>query len=304
MKVLIYGAKGWIGSQFVEIVKKADIEYVEGISRIDDVEKLEKEIIIVEPTHIVSFIGRTHGAIGDKVYSTIDYLENKGKLVENIRDNLFAPIVLVLLCQRFNIHYSYLGTGCIFNYDQEKHFFGSEDQGSGFTESDIPNFFGSSYSVCKGFTDRLMHFFDEQVLNIRIRMPITDNVNDRNFITKITNYPKICSMPNSMTVLPELLPKVLDMMRNKVVGTINLTNPGLITHNEILEMFREIVDSNFMWINFSVEDQQKVLISERSNNFLDTTRLEMLYPDIQNIKISIRDCLIKYKENYLNNALK
>lgn len=277
---------------------------MEGISRIDDIEKLEKEISIVEPTHIVSFIGRTHGAIGDKVYSTIDYLENKGKLVENIRDNLFAPMVLVLLCQRFNIHYSYLGTGCIFNYDQEKHFFGSEYQGSGFTESDIPNFFGSSYSVCKGFTDRLMHFFDKQVLNIRIRMPITDNVNDRNFITKITNYPKICSMPNSMTVLPELLPKVLDMMRNKVVGTINLTNPGLITHNEILEMFREIVDSNFMWVNFSLEDQQKVLISERSNNFLDTTRLEMLYPDIQNIKISMRDCLIKYKENYLNNALK
>ena len=141
MKVLIYGAKGWIGSHFVEIVKKADIVYVEGISRIDDVEKLEKEIIIVEPTHIVSFIGRTHGAIGDKVYSTIDYLENKGKLVENIRDNLFAPMVLVLLCQRFNIHYSYLGTGCIFNYDQEKHFFGSEYQGSGFTESDIPNFY-------------------------------------------------------------------------------------------------------------------------------------------------------------------
>jgi hypothetical protein len=59
MKVLIYGAKGWIGSQFVEIVKKAYIEYVEGILRIDDVKKLEKEIILVEPTHIVSFIGRT-----------------------------------------------------------------------------------------------------------------------------------------------------------------------------------------------------------------------------------------------------
>jgi dihydrodipicolinate reductase len=89
MKVLIYGAKGWIGSQFVEIVKKADIEYVEGISRIDDVKKLEKEIILVEPTHIVSFIGRTQGIIGDKVYNTIDYLENKGKLVENIRDNRY-----------------------------------------------------------------------------------------------------------------------------------------------------------------------------------------------------------------------
>ena len=299
MKVLIYGAKGWIGSQFVEIVKNGGEEYVEGVSRIDDVESLEREIIDVNPTHIVSFIGRTHGTIGDKVYGTIDYLENKGKLVENMRDNLFAPMVLALISQRHNIHYSYLGTGCIFNYD-DQHLFGNEEPGSGFTESDVPNFFGSSYSTCKGFTDRLMHFFDASVLNIRIRMPITDNVNDRNFITKITNYAQICSMPNSMTVLPDLLPMVWDMMRNGVVGTINLTNPGLITHNEILEMFREIVDQDFTWANFSLEDQQKVLTSDRSNNFLDTTRLETLYPEVKNIKVAIRECLGRYKESYKN----
>jgi dTDP-4-dehydrorhamnose reductase len=297
MKVLIYGSKGWIGSQFVEIMNTSGIDYVEGHSRVDNVESLEQEIILTKPSHIISFIGRTHGTIGDKVYHTIDYLENKGKIVENIRDNLFSPIALALISQRLGIHYSYLGTGCIFNYDKT-HLFGNEELGSGFTESDIPNFFGSSYSVCKGFTDRLMHFFNEKVLNIRIRMPITDKVNDRNFITKITKYEKICSMPNSMTVLPELLPKILDMMQNKVVGTINLTNPGLISHNEVLEMFKEIVDSNFEWKNFSIEDQQNVLTSDRSNNFLDTTRLETLYPDTQHIKISIRECLTKYKESY------
>ena len=297
MKVLIYGSKGWIGSQFVEIMNTSGVNYVEGLSRVDNIETLEKEIITIKPSHIISFIGRTHGTIDDKVYTTIDYLENKGKLVENIRDNLFSPIAIALISQRLGIHYSYLGTGCIFNYD-ETHVFGNQEPGSGFTEDDIPNFFGSSYSVCKGFTDRLMHFFEEQILNIRIRMPITDKVNDRNFITKITNYEKICSIPNSMTVLPELLPKILDMMKNNVVGTINLTNPGLITHNEILEMFREIVDSNFEWKNFSLEDQQKVLSSDRSNNFLDTTRLQKLYPDIQNIKMSVRECLKKYKESY------
>ena len=42
-----------------------------------------------------------------------------------------------------------------------------------------------------------------------------------------------------MTVLPELLPKVIDMMKNNLTGTLNLTNPGLISHNEILEMFKE-----------------------------------------------------------------
>ena len=77
-------------------------------------------------------------------------------------------------------------------------------------------------------------------------MPITGNMNARNFINlKITTYEYICSIPNSMTVLPELLPKVLDMMKNNVTGTMNLTNPGFISHNEILEMFKEIVDPKF-----------------------------------------------------------
>ena len=158
-------------------------------------------------------------------------------------------------------------------------------------------FFGSSYSTVKGFTDQLMKFFDNSVLNLRIRMPITAEYNTRNFITKITTYEKICSIPNSMTVIPELLPKVLDMMKNRVTGTINLTNPGLISHNEILEMYREIVDTNFVWKNFSEKEQRKILTSDRSNNYLDTQKLEQMYPDVKNIKESVRDVLNLYKQN-------
>ena len=97
-------------------------------------------------------------------------------------------------------------------------------------------------------------------------MPITNEDSPRNFITKITTYEKICSIPNSMTVLPELLPLVIDMMTQETTGTINLTNPGLISHNEILEMYKEIVDSDFTWKNFTLEEQSKILASERSNN--------------------------------------
>ena len=125
-------------------------------------------------------------------------------------------------------------------------------------------------------------------------MPITEEKNPRNFITKITNYEKICSIPNSMTVLPELLPLVLDMMNKHTTGTVNLTNPGLISHNEILEMYRELVDPSFTWKNFSLEEQSKILDSARSNNYLDTTKLEQLYPEVMNIKESIRKCLEKY----------
>ena len=246
---------------------------------------------LLHPTHIISFIGRTHGKIGNKIYSTIDYLEQDGKLVENVRDNLFSPLLLAQISRELDIHYTYLGTGCIFKYNEDD--FGLEK--NGFTEDSLPNFFGSAYSAVKGFTDRLMHTYDN-VLNLRIRMPITGEKNSRNFITKITTYDKICSIPNSMTVLPELLPIVLDMMQKNVVGTMNLTNPGLISHNEMLEMYKEIVDPKFKWNNFSAEEQRKILDSDRSNNYLDTTRLETLYPKVDNIKTAVRKCLINYKK--------
>ena len=301
MKILVYGSNGWIGGQFVKILQEKNLDYCSGLSRVDNIDQLKHEILSVSPTHVVSFIGRTHGKIGEKVFTTIDYLEQEGKLTENMRDNLFSPLVLANICRELNIHFTYLGTGCIFKFD-DNHPFGEEI--GGFDEKSLPNFFGSSYSIVKGYTDRLMHFYGNSVLNLRIRMPITGNCNGRNFITKIANYEKICSVPNSMTVLPELLPIVLNMMENKITGTMNLTNPGLISHNEILEMYKEIVDNDFTWNNFSQEEQRKILAADRSNNYLDTTRLQELYPEVTPIKDAVKKCLIEYKDTFPTNNKK
>jgi 3,5-epimerase/4-reductase len=296
MKFLLYGVNGWIGSKVFKLLQEQNIDVVAGSCRVNDIKSLETEIQQVSPTHVISLIGRTHGTYQDKVYGTIDYLEQPGKLVENVRDNLFSPMVLSLLAHKYDFHFTYLGTGCIFEYDSN-HPFGEEI--NGFTEESSPNFVGSSYSIVKGFTDQLMHLVEDNVLNVRIRMPITDEFNNRNFITKITNYEKICSVPNSMTVLNELIPLMVDMAKNKVKGTVNLTNPGLISHNEILEMYKEIVDPSFTWNNFSIEEQSSILASGRSNNFLETTKLESMYPTVKNIKESVREILVKMVQNKL-----
>ena len=311
MLLIIYGHKGWIGQQFIELLEFENntttntnntttnttntttntiIKYILGNARVDNIKELTDELDTIRPTHVISFIGRTHGIIGDKEYTTIDYLEQKGKLVENVRDNLFAPISMALLCKKLNIHYTYLGTGCIFSYIE-----GKED--TGFTEKDVPNFTGSGYSTVKGFTDMLMHQLEDTVLNLRIRMPIIGYHHPRNFITKITTYDKICSIPNSMTVLPEMLPIILKMILDSRTGTINLTNPGVISHNEILEMYKEYVDPNFVWKNFSIEEQSKILASERSNNLLDTNKLQTWFPNVKNIKDSVRELLKNYGNN-------
>ena len=280
MKWLVFGHKGWIGQKVVKIIESKEYIVVTTDIRVDDEQNVDKLLQDIQPDRVISLIGRTHG----EGYTTIDYLEQKGKLIENVRDNLYSPLVLGLLCKKYNIHYTYLGTGCIFSgYNEE------------YKEENTPDFFGSSYSVVKGFTDRLMKQLDDNVLNVRIRMPITSEKNNvRNFIYKITHYEKICSMTNSMTVLPELLPLMIDMADKKQTGTINLTNPGAITHNEILEMYKEIVDPTFIWQNFTIEEQDNILLSGRSNNILDTTKLVNLYPNVKPIKESIREVLQNY----------
>jgi 3,5-epimerase/4-reductase len=293
--ILVFGANGWIGSKVYNLLVNMNLSVHKAASRADDTVAVENEIVSLgNVTHVMSFIGRTHGVYEGETIGTIDYLEKPCKLVENIRDNLFSPVTLAEICKKHNIHFTYLGTGCIFDYD-EAHPFGQVD--SGFVEKDLPNFFGSSYSTVKGYTDRLMQcLYDTSALNVRIRMPITDEINARNFITKITNYSHICSIPNSMTVLNELLPALIQMALNKQVGTVNLTNPGLISHNEILEMYREIVDPYFVWDNFSIDEQNSILASKRSNNCLNTEKLECI-ANVKNIKESVRDILIQMKQN-------
>jgi 3,5-epimerase/4-reductase len=299
MKLLIFGSKGWIGCQIIKILNEKKIYFIESVNRADDEKEILNELLNYQPTHVLSLIGRTHGTIGDKEYTTIDYLEQQDKLVENVRDNLYAPFNIAFHCQKLKIHYTYLGTGCIFHSDYIENIDGTEYVNT-FDESSFPNFFGSSYSVVKGFTDRMMHLFDN-VLNVRIRMPITDKKDKRNFITKIASYDKIVSISNAMTVLPELLPVMIDMMQKNETGTINLVNPGAISHNEILTMYKEIVNPSFVWKNFSIEEQNKILASKRSNNHLDTSKLQNIYPNIKHIKDSVRDILIKYAENLKNS---
>jgi 3,5-epimerase/4-reductase len=93
-----------------------------------------------------------------------------------------------------------------------------------------------------------------------------------------------------MTVLDELLPVMVKMALNREHGTFNMTNPGVISHNEILTMYKEVVDPDFTWKNFSEEEMLRILASGRSNNRLETDKLSSKYP-VDDIKTAVRKAL-------------
>lgn len=131
----------------------------------------------------------------------------------------------------------------------------------------------------------------DNVCTLRVRMPISSDLsNSRNFITKISRYNNVVNIPNSMTVLDELLPISIEMAKRKCRGIWNFTNPGVVSHNEILEMYRAYINPEFKWENFSLEEQAKVIVAARSNNELDATKIKKEFPEL----LSIKDSIIKY----------
>jgi dTDP-4-dehydrorhamnose reductase len=130
-------------------------------------------------------------------------------------------------------------------------------------------------------------------------MPIVGYHHPRNFVTKITSYEKICSIPNSMTVLEDMIPAMIQMAKDSKTGTVNLTNPGVISHNEMLELYKKHVDPSFEWKNFTQEEQAKILLSERSNNELTTDELHKMFPTIKNIKESVEELFKEWDKSPL-----
>ena len=288
MKWLIYGANGWIGQQVIDILTKQNEQVIVSKVRADNRQEVEQEIQNKQPDRVIALIGRTHGP----GFTTIDYLEQKGKLVENVRDNLFAPISLSLICKRHNIHFTYLGTGCIFEYDEEHKIF-TEDTKK-FTEEDEPNFFGSLYSRSRVISEKLLKEFPN-VLQLRVRIPILGKPHPKNLIDKMLKYPQMINMTNSCTIMEDFVPAVIQLMEMGQTGIFNMTNIGAMNHVEIMTIYKEIVDPNFQ-INVMSQKDQDELNKRRSNDVLNTDKREKLGVHMPPLEESLRRILEEYKK--------
>ncbi|CAF1040148.1 unnamed protein product, partial [Didymodactylos carnosus] len=265
---LIYGSSGWIGGQCHSILNIAGQKVIAG-RRITTLKDVEEDIKLHKPDRVICTLGRTHG----EDVPNIDYLEKPGKLKDNIRDNLLAPMFIAqATIQHSNllspIPMLYIGTGCIYEYED------SNDLSHPFTESDPPNFFGSSYSTVKGATDLLLNAFPH-VINARIRMPVSDEPNPRDFISKILGYRKITSLPNSMTVMSDILPILLAITHDgRFSGCINACNKGFVDHEWILKTYSEKTGEQLNYVLEPMNEQSARLAAKRSNNVLSTEKFE------------------------------
>lgn len=259
-RFLLIGAKGWIGSMVYNILLNRNCIVYAYTNRMEERETMLNVVTFYNPTHVICIAGVPSND------SNVDWCETHK--VETIRNNVLGVLNVADICEQNRIHCTIYGTGCIYTYTPTKQIF---------DENDTPNFVGSFYSYTKGYVDKLLQNY-KYVLLLRIRMPIGNDYHPRNFLTKIEKYTKIHSVPNSMTVLSQLVPVSLVMTVRNIKGVFNFTNPGVISHKECLELYRKYIDPNHECEY--VEDLGDLVIAERSNNELDTKKLLDAVPDI------------------------
>lgn len=259
-RILVFGPRGWIGSTLIEMLKSQGKEVKGASSRLEDRESVMKEIEEYKPTHALNCAGQTGRP-------NVDWCEDNKQAT--IRSNVIGTLNLADVCWLKGVHLTNFATGCIFKYDDAH----PMRSGKCFTEESEANFDESFYSKTKAQVEKIIANYDN-VLNLRLRMPVSDDLNPRNFVTKITKYERVVDIPNSNTLLHDLLPASIAMFENHVTGIYNFTNPGAISHNEVLALYKKYIVPDFTWKNFSLEEQAKVIKAGRSNCELDTTKLE------------------------------
>lgn len=271
---LVFGGKtGWIGQKVICLLQEEGHIAYSAESRLENRTDIEAEILKTNPDYIINCAGVTG-------VPNVDWCETHKQ--EALRANILGALTLADVAYLQNKHVTNFGTGCIYEYDAT-HPLGS---GIGFKEEDEPNFAGSFYSKTKIMLDKLLLDYPN-ILNLRLRMPISCDLHPKNFITKISRYQKVINIANSMTILDDLLPVAISMTLRELKGNYNFVNPGTISHNEILDLYKRYINSDFKYENFSIEEQNKILLAKRSNNELDASKLLKEYPNIPNIKDSI-----------------
>jgi dTDP-glucose 4,6-dehydratase len=264
MKILMYGATGWIGTMLLHLLRQEECTVLPAKARLQNVYDVEAELDAIKPDRVVLCAGITGRP-------NVDWCESHPE--ETAAVNFYGTVGLVKACEQRNVHITNFATGCIFEYD-DKHPIG----GAGFTEQSAPNFFGSYYSKTKAAAEAATLDCQTHLL-LRVRMPITCDLSPRCFVTKIATYPKIVNVPNSMTVLPDLLPLAVQLILHGDVGVYNFVNPGVVSHAEILDAYKAVVDPFYTYVVMDQAEHDTVTVAKRSNNALDTTKLQARFPE-------------------------
>ncbi len=251
MKIAIYG-KGWLGT----MIHKA----------------IPDSILLGRGDMVTGFDVLINAA----AKTNIDLCE-KNK-VETVESNVTLAANLAKLCKQSGAKYVFISSACIFE---------SKDINDVKDENSTPNP-QCFYARTKWFAEELIQEIDPDVLIVRPRLPISEVPHPRNTINKLLSYDKIITGQETVTVVEDFIPKLVELIEQDAKGTYNVVNKGTISPSEIADAFGHPHEK------VSKASQDSRLASEGRAKRVTTIIRSIRTEDLPDIRERLKDIVKKY----------
>jgi dTDP-4-dehydrorhamnose reductase len=262
---LLLGASGYVGNKFQHWMAKRDLPF-RAISRSDcniyDPLALSQCIDTTQATFLINCAGYTGKPNVDacELHKT-----------ECLLANAVLPGIIDQACQRSDIRWGHVSSGCIFT--------GKGDRAHGFIETDEPNFSFrtnncSYYSGTKALGEEILQDSDRAYV-WRLRVPFDSVDSGRNYLSKLIRYEWLLEATNSLSQLDDFVNACLDCWHKELpLGVYNMTNSGYIDTREAVELILPIVPPGhrFQYFASEADFMSRAAKTPRSNCVLDNTK--------------------------------
>ncbi len=212
--------------------------------------------------HEIDVVVNTCGYTG---HPNVDACENDKEAC--LTYNVIIPILIEKECKLAGAKFIHISSGCIYTgYNKD------------YTEDDEPNFGWSDkdssyYSKTKHLSEILL---DTSFTNIvRIRMPITNEFDHKNLLTKLYNYNNIIDYRNSKTDVLKLSQLVEVICLNFKPGIYNAVHSNALSTSQVIDYMKYYGIKNNNWKFVPYDDLP--IKANRSNCVLDNSKIKKVF---------------------------
>lgn len=290
--IALLGATGYIGSAFAETlqqrgtaftpVSREQLDYTQ-FSILADFLRRQKPAFLI---NAAGFTGKPN----------VDACEVAR--AETLHGNVLLPLTIAHACEVTGTPWGHVSSGCIYNgakvfrdgqwqIESDLASAGFQElrrnhpeRVRGFDEADCPNFTFSRppcsfYSGSKALAEESLG----KVSNCyiwRLRMPLDEHDNPRNYLSKLQHYSKLYESTNSISHRGDFVRACLELWERRApFGIYNITNPGHVTTREVVHLLQRAlgVERKFKFFSGDAEFYGSGVQTIRSNCILEVGKL-------------------------------
>lgn len=264
--IYLLGGSGYVGQAYQTLLTRKNIPF-RNLRRADidytDIATLTAALEADKPEFLINAAGYTGKP-------NVDACENDK--AECLFGNAVLPSRIAAACNAAGVPWGHVSSGCIYT--------GSRPDGSGFTETDTPNFSFrtnncSFYSGTKALGEETLAS-ETNVYLWRLRIPFDHRESPRNYITKMVRYDRLLDAANSISELHEFVAATFACWEKRIpFGTYNVTNPGHVTTREVIAAIKAsgVCNKDFSFFESEEEFMKIAAKTPRSNCVMNSAKL-------------------------------